>query len=334
MKYSLSFAAAAVGVASFTFIGAAFAADKPVATVSVAPTKPKGSIAYWQPAMGEGLAQMMVTKLSTLSNMKVLESLHLDDLRSERQFGENGEVSDSESVKKGAWKGSDYTFVTEVTRFGSKENTYGGGGWVPGIPVVGHVAIKKSQNEVQLVWRIIDNATREIVPGASGEAVGQENGTGFNFSSWHGGGFSNNREFMDSALGKATVKAIDQIVEKVKVLNLAPGTRQAINDSIAAEKRSALRSIKGAVTLVDGKEVWVSLGAKNGFARGDKVKIYKPVEKKNSKGVVVTTTYQLVGEITLTKVQKEKSMGEYNGATQVSEDFAAADADVDIEKLD
>jgi curli biogenesis system outer membrane secretion channel CsgG len=331
MKKLLS--ASALFVAVSCFNSQISAADKAVPTVSVAPTKPKG-IAYWQPAMGEGLGQMMLTKLSALSNIKVLESLALEDLRSERRLGESGEVSEAESVKKGAWKGADYTFVTEVTRFGSKENTYGGGGWVPGIPVVGHVAIKKSQNEVQLVWRIVDNTTREIIPGASGEALGVETGTGFNFSSWHGGGFSNNREFMDSALGKATVKAIDQIVEKVKVLNLGPGARQVANDAAAAEKRSTLRSIKGAVTLVDGKEVWVSLGAKNGFAKGDKIKIYKPVEKKNSKGVVVTTTYQMVGEITLTKVQKDKSMGEYSGTAQISEDFAAADSEVDIEKLE
>src|ERR1041385_3933181 len=331
MKKLLS--ASALFVAVSCFNSQISAADKAVPTVSVAPTKPKG-IAYWQPAMGEGLGQMMLTKLSALSNIKVLESLALEDLRSERRLGESGEVSEAESVKKGAWKGADYTFVTEVTRFGSKENTYGGGGWVPGIPVVGHVAIKKSQNEVQLVWRIVDNTTREIIPGASGEALGVDTGTGFNFSSWHGGGFSNNREFMDSALGKATVKAIDQIVEKVKVLNLGPGARQVANDAAAAEKRSTLRSIKGAVTLVDGKEVWVSLGAKNGFAKGDKIKIYKPVEKKNSKGVVVTTTYQMVGEITLTKVQKDKSMGEYSGTAQISEDFAAADSEVDIEKLE
>jgi curli biogenesis system outer membrane secretion channel CsgG len=284
--------------------------------------------------MGEGLAQMMVTKLSALPNIKVLESLALEDLRSERRLGESGEVADTESVKKGGWKGADYTFVTEVTRFGSKKNSYGGGGWVPGIPGVGRFSVEKSQNEVQLVWRIIDNATREIIPGASGEALGVETGTGFNFSSWQGGGFSNNREFLDSALGKATVKAIDQIVEKVKVLNLAPGARQGANEAAAAEKKAALRNVKGAVTLVEGKEVWVSLGAKNGFVKGDKVKIYKPVEKKNSKGVVVTTTYELVGEIVLTRVQKDKSMGEYTGSAKITEDWAAADVDVDIDKLD
>jgi len=67
-------------VASSAAVLNLFAADKALPTVSVAPTKPK-NIAYWQPAMGEGLGQMMLTKLSALSNIKVIESLALEDLR-------------------------------------------------------------------------------------------------------------------------------------------------------------------------------------------------------------------------------------------------------------
>src|SRR5207253_9151169 len=104
-----NFCSAIIGLTVCSLAASALASDKPLATVSVAPTKPKGTIAYWQPAMGEGLAQMMVTKLSGLSNMRVLESLKLDDLREERRLGETGEIADTESVKKGAWKGADYT---------------------------------------------------------------------------------------------------------------------------------------------------------------------------------------------------------------------------------
>lgn len=307
---------------------------KVVPTISVAKTEATG-VAYWQPAMGEGLAQMMITELGNLPNFKVLESVALDDLRAERALGESGEVSQAESVKKGQWKGADYTFKSTVTRFGSKENTYGGGGYAPKLPFgVGGFAVKKSENEVQIDWRIIDNASREIVQGATGRAVGVESGTGFNFSSYHGGGFNNNREFMDSALGKATMKAITQIVEKLKTLDVGPGARTLNAANAAAAGASALRNVKGVVKLVEGKEVWVSLGANNGFAKGDKVKIYKPVEKKNKKGEVVATTYELVTEITLIKVQKDKSMGEYTGAAEIGEDWAATDAAVDIEKLD
>jgi curli biogenesis system outer membrane secretion channel CsgG len=287
--------------------------------------------------MGEGLAQMIITELAKLPNFKVLESVALDDLRAERALGDSGEVSQAESVKKGQWKGADYTFKSTVTRFGAKENTYGGGG--PRIPVPfiggGGFSVKKTEHEVQLDWRIIDNASREILSGASGRAVGVEKGTGFNFNTWSGGGFNNNREFMDSALGKATMKALADLVEQVKALgNVGPGTRALSAANQAAAVAAAQRNVKGAVKLVDGKEIWISLGANNGFAKGDKVKIYKPIEKKNKKGEVVAVTYQPVTELILSKVQKDKSMGEYTGTETISEDWVVADAAVDIEKME
>ena len=261
----------------------------------------------------------------------------LDDLRAERALGESGEVAATESVKQGQWKGADYTFKSTVTRFGSKAQNFGGGG----IPVPtpfgiggGSFSVRKSENEVQIDWRIIDNATREIVQGATGRAVGVEKGSGFNFGTWGGGGFSNNREFMDSALGKATMKALAQIIEKVKTLNVAPGMRTVNNANEAAQAAAAVRNVKGIVKLVDGAEIWVSLGANNGFAKGDKIKIYQPIEKKNKKGEVVATTYESVAEIILSKVQKDKSMGTYTGSAQIAEDFVAADAAADIENIE
>src|ERR1051326_4144338 len=178
------FSAVAVGGLTIN----AKAADKQIPTLSIAPTKAQ-DVAYWQPSMGDGLAQMMVTELNNLPNFKVLESLALDDLRAERALGEKGEVSEAESVKKGQWKGADYTFKTVVTRFGAKDKSYGGGSWLPGVP---RVNIKTSESEVQIDWRLIDNATREVVPGGSGRASGIEKGTSYNFSSWSGGGFNNN----------------------------------------------------------------------------------------------------------------------------------------------
>src|SRR5438105_5939187 len=94
------------------------AAENQPPSISVAKTESTG-VAYWQPAMGEGLAQMLITELSSLSNFKVLESVALNDLRAERALGASGEVSQAESVKKGEWKGADYTFKSTVTRFGS-----------------------------------------------------------------------------------------------------------------------------------------------------------------------------------------------------------------------
>jgi len=312
------------------------AADNKVPTISVAKTEGSG-VASWQPAMGEGLAQMIITEMANLPNFKVLESVALDDLRTERALGESGEVAQNESVKKGQWKGADYTFKSTVTRFGSKEQDFGGGG-VP-VPTPfgiggGHFGVRKTENQVQIDWRIIDNASREIVKGATGRAVGVEKGSGFNFGAMGGSGFSNNKEFMDSALGKATMKALAQIIEKVKTLEVGPGARTLNNEAEAAQNAAAIRNVKGVVKLVDGAEIWVSLGANNGFAKGNKIKIYQPIEKKNKKGEVVATTYEPVAEIILTKVQKDKSMGTYTGSAKIAEDFVAADAAMDIEKAE
>lgn len=350
MKTHVSFSLV-VGVAAFTVLGppSPFAAEEaPPAPAAAAPTivvakTEAQSIASWQPAMGEGLAQMIITELNKLDNVSVLESVALEDLREERRLGESGEVAGNEAVAKGGWKGADYTFKSVVTRFGSKESNYGGGGG--GIPVPtprgpgflpfgGGFSVKKSEHQVQIDWRIIDNATRQVVKGASGSAVGTEKGQGFNFGSWGGHGFSDNQEFMDSALGKATVKAVAQIVEAVGVLQLAPGARSTSIASAAAQERIAQRSVRGSVELVDGKEIWISLGSKSGFARGDKVKLYQPIEKKNSQGKVVTTQYKEAGELVLLKVQREKSMGEYKGSAKIAEGWAAADAEIDIDTLE
>ena len=331
--------AAAALLASALAASSGTAAEKKPPTIVVAKTQ-ADRISYWQPAMGDGLAQMIITELNKLDNVKVLESVALDDLREERRLGETGEVAGGEAVKKGQWKGADYTFKSVVTRFGAKESNFGGGGGLPlpgvrrALPGFGGFSVRKSEHEVQIDWRIVDNASREVVKGASGSAVGIENGGGFNFNTWGGGGFSNNREFMDSALGKATVKALTQIIETVKKLDLSSGARSVNAEAEVKSATLALRTVRGAVELVDGKDVWVSLGSKNGFSKGDKVKIYQPVEKKNQQGKVVLTTYKEAGEIVLTKVQKDKSMGAYSGAASIGEGWAAADAAIDIDTIE
>src|SRR6185369_7258461 len=66
----------------------------------------------WQPAMGDGLAQMMITELGKLGNFRVLESVALDDLREERKLGESGEVASSKAVTKGGYEAADYMLKT------------------------------------------------------------------------------------------------------------------------------------------------------------------------------------------------------------------------------
>jgi len=136
-------------------------------------------------------------------------------------------------------------------------NQNGGGGFHLPVPGgFGNFKVNNHEYETQIDWRIIDNSTRGVLK--SDRAVGLEKGGGFSFGGFGNSGFSNNREFMDSGLGKATMKAIAQIVDQLKTWQ-APaksGRDEAADGQVAelAKKdASALaekRKVKGEVLLV------------------------------------------------------------------------------------
>ena len=142
----------------------------------------------------------------------------------------------------------------------------------------------------------------------------------------HGGnvGFSN-QEFMNSALGKATVKALNKIIEEVSGVALPPSGRRQFKEKAAQKEKATtdaaleqLKNTPGKVVAVPSKEtVIVSLGSKQGFKSGDKVKLYETVDTKDDKGNVVFTEEKLVGEITLESVQEVRSKARYSGAAEV-----------------
>ncbi|MEN9732715.1 MAG: Curli production assembly/transport component CsgG, partial [Verrucomicrobiota bacterium] len=143
---------------------------------------------------------MILTELTRLPNIQVLESLALDDLREERSLGESGEVDRTERIRRGDWKGAEYTFKTVITRFGAAESQSGGGlsipiRGIPGFNTSGSVNLGSTRHEVQIDWRVIDNTTRAVVK--SGRGTGTEKGMSFSFSGFGGAGFSENREFAD-----------------------------------------------------------------------------------------------------------------------------------------
>ena len=171
-------------------------------------------IQYWQPALGEGLAEMLITEMGKINKFTVLETTQLGALKDEIKMGEDGWVEQTEKVEKGGFAAADFMFTAKVTRFGHKESKIGLGGFVPGN--LGNLGVKQSRSDVRIDWRLVDASSRKIIK--TGSATAEEKGTGFDVGVNVGGsggriGFDN-KEFMDSALGKATVKALAQITER------------------------------------------------------------------------------------------------------------------------
>ena len=279
----------------------------------------------WQPALGEGLAEMLITELGKLGKFDVLESTALNNLKDEIKLGAEGYVAGDEKVEKGGWAGADFMFRGKVTRFGSQSQSLGLGGFAPG--GLGALGVKKSASDVRVDWRIVDCYTRKVIK--TGQSVGTQTGLGFNIGvgvDGHGGGIGfKNSEFMNSALGKATVKALSNIVAEVVLTELPESGRHKSQTGKAAtataKEQSALQAlhkIPGKVLAVPSKSALiVSLGSKHGFQAGDKLLIYEPIDTKDDKGEVVFTEEKLVGEVALESVQEERSKANYTGAAPV-----------------
>ena len=269
----------------------------------------------WQPALGEGLAEMLITELGKLNKFTMLESTALESLKDEIRLGEEGYVGKGEKVEKGGFAGADFMFRGKATRFGSKAQNFGLGGFIPGSG--GNLGIKTTASDVRIDWRFTDVASRKVIK--TGQAVGTENGMGFDVGvgvGGHGGniGFGNS-EFMNSALGKATVKALNTIVEEVSALDLPKSGRKKAKAAAAeraahaaAAAAATLRAAPGKVLAVPAKGILiVSVGSKQGFKSGDKLKLYQSVDTKDAQGNVVFTDEKLAGEITIDTVQEERS---------------------------
>ena len=291
-------------------------------TIFVAPLDgDMAQIQGWQPALGEGLAEMLITELGKIGKFDVLESTALNNLKDEIKLGDEGYVADGEKVEKGGWAGADFMFRGKVTRFGSQTQGLDLGGFAPG--GLGGLGVKKSSSDVRIDWRIVDCYTRKVIK--TGQSVGTQTGMGFNIGvgvNGHGGGIGfNNHEFMNSALGKATVKALTNIVNEVTMTELPESGRHKAHAGKAATATAkeqaalqALRKTPGKVLAVPAKGVIiVSLGSKNGFQSGDKLLLYETVDTKDDKGEVVFTDEKLVGEVTLESVQDERSKANYAG---------------------
>jgi len=301
-------------------------------TIFVAPlTGDLSQIQGWQPALGEGLAEMLVTQLAKSGRFDVVESTHLADLVDEIRLGEAGYVAEGEAVQKGGFAGADYMFVGKVTRFGSKAQDINLGGFIPGSG--GGLGVKTSQSDVQINWRVVDAASR--IAKATGSAVGKENGVGFDVGvgvDGRGGriGFGN-KEFMNSALGKATVKALDQVMADVLKAPLPPsGRRQQQENAAAAKARAAqeaaaaLKKQPGTVLAVPGGGIAiVSLGSASGWKTGDKVRLYETTEIKNSEGAVVFTEKKLRGEAVMEDVQEQSAKVRVPEGLQPAEGWVA-----------
>lgn len=305
------------------FVSAAFSAHADLPTLFVAPFSGDSGIAMWQPAMGEGLSEMFTTELGKINKFQMLEINQINDLKNEIGMGQDGWVDATQKVDKGGFAAADFMFTAKVTKFGSKTTSIGLGGFVPGS--LGNLGVKQTTSDLRIDWRIVDAATRKIIK--TGSAAESEKGLGFSVGAnvnGSGGGISlDNKEFMDSALGKATVKALNDIIADIQNITVPASGRSQQKEALAAKQgaeASVAHHVAGKVLAVAGKDVVIiSVGSQQGFKEGEKLDLFQTTDVTDDKGAVVYTDEKLVGEVVISGVQPDKSRATYSGDLTVKQ---------------
>jgi hypothetical protein len=252
----------------------------------------------------------------------------VDLLTDEVDFGKSGYVEQQSAVRKGHIKGVQYYFLAKVTNFGAKTNKVGAGGW--GGSVFGGMGYKKDEAYVRIDFRIVDATSAETIMADYGEATYSKKGVSMGGGKWGSGGGAldiSSSEFLESMVGRATMMAMTNIIDKMDHSFMAKHTSRA--DELAQEEAraqdeavAALRKVPGKILAVVSPEmVIIDIGSNNGVKVGDQVGVYQNVDIKNSKGEVVFTEEKEVGLLEVFEAQPDRSKARVVSGAGVKEGY-------------
>lgn len=209
---------------------------------------------YWwrdnQP-LGRGMADMLVTALVKSGRYVVIERQELEKILKEQQLGQSGLVTQETAAKVGKLLGVELAVVGSVTEFGYTKESKGlsfkgiGGG------------LSTYKATVGIDVRLINTSTGEIVAAENVRKEHKARGISFHNNKLN---FKNQKDFDESVVGKATRKAIEQIV-------------QLIN------KQMEQIPWQGKVIMQKGDVVFINAGSKAGLKIGDRLVVYREGEK-------------------------------------------------------
>lgn len=298
--------------------------SKPVIAVKTFENPPN----YYNSTVGSGLTDIFITELQKTGKYKIIERAAVKELMDEVDFGKSGYVEQSSAVKKGHIMGVEYYFFAKVTNFGEKKKKIGGGGW--GGRIFGGLGIKKKEAYVRIDFRIVDATSGETIYADYGEGKCSRKGLTFGGGRWGSGGGAldvSSDEFLSSMVGRATMAAIHDIINKMdnNFLAMHKSRAKQLKEEEEKARREALeklRHVPGKVLAVSGDSlIVVSLGANNGIKVGDRLQILKENVIKDSHGNVVYSEDVPVGVLVVYKVQPDRSLARKESGNVVKEGY-------------
>ncbi len=248
--------------------------------------------------VGQGIVDLLVTDLVKDGSYSVIERKALDKILAEQNFSNSNRADPTSAAKIGKLLGVDAIIEGSITEFGNetqKKNFGGGGGNWHGFGV-GGIGHSNSKANVAITARIINIDTGEIMAVADGKGQSSRSSTsmlggGGNWNGW-GGGHADfgSSDFQQTIIGEATKAAVDQL------------STGLISNASKVEVRTIV--VEGLVAAVDGGQVILNVGAKDGIKVGDQLSIERVTReiKDPTTGNVLRRLTTSVGVVKATDV--------------------------------
>ncbi len=245
-------------VLAFVVAGPHGAAASESITIAVMPFDFGGGGQWSGIDVGRQITSLVTDNLVNKGDFLVVERDLIDEIIGEQDFGASGRVDPSRAAEIGRLLGADALIFGSVTRF---EFSSGGG-----ISAFGF-SLSSTSASVELSGRIVD--TSQGVVRGSIASEGSASGLGIDIDDLNGISF-NASQFQETALGEATVKAVDDFVG-----NAARAIDESAEDLLAAKERGEL---EGAVVAVIEQGVVLNIGADDGVRMQQRFRVYRLME--------------------------------------------------------
>lgn len=254
---------------------------------------------YHNSTIGNGLTSIIITEISQSGRFDVIQrGENLGLLIEEIDLGQSGYIEEDTAVEMGHILGIEYVLSGRVTNFGYEETSAGGllGGWGG----FGGVDVSEDKAVVRLDFALIDARTGQTVLAATAEGKESDTGVGLsgaNWGDWFGEVGYDSDEFMDSMIGKATLKAVDNLMEQI--LTEFP--------------------IQAPVLAVTPSFIILDIGSNAGIEEGMQFDVCRVTEVTNSEGEVVWEEKTQIGLVEITEVELTSCKAELVSGSDIQE---------------
>lgn len=234
---------------------------------------------YPQWHVGRGMRVEFETRLVQTGQFEVIERERLEQIMQEQGFGATGLVDPSSAAQIGKLLGVQAMIMGSVTKFDIQTNKIS-------VPILGSVA--SSEAVVEIHVRVVDTNTGSIKLAEMAEGKESQANISLRLEGMPPMAFGS-ANFHSTILGKATSKAVDQLIGKI--MQLFP--------------------VEGYVVKVVGDKVYTNLGRAQGVKVGQKLLVYRLGEVITDPftGQVLSAEKTEITTITVTSVEQLLSIG-------------------------